>query len=131
MTSKKQQRQSPLDRFGQFVMANLRDKAIEFFDLLAQGHWKAKSLRQLQSDVKQLSDSQRSILRRCIIATTDNAIHDFLFALQELADFEDDIQVIVRGKNIAKISDGLQGEMFTADGWMAKFSAFGEPPERP
>src|SRR5262249_32852084 len=118
MTKTTRQPQSALDRFGQFLMANLRDKAIEFFDLLAQGHWKAASLQQLQSDVRQLSKSQLSVLRRCIISTTDTAIHDFLFALQELADSQDDIQVIVQGENIAKISDGLQGKIFTKDGWM-------------
>jgi hypothetical protein len=111
-------------------MTNLRDKGIEFFDLLAKGHWKAERLRQIQSDVNRLSESHRSVMRRCMITTIDGAIHDFLFALQEFADFEDDIQVIVHGENIAKISDGLQGEIFGIDGWMAKFSAFGEPPEQ-
>jgi hypothetical protein len=47
-------------------------------------------------------------------------IHDFLLAPQKLVDFEDDILVVVRGKHIAKISDGLkisdrlQGEIFKA-----------------
>jgi hypothetical protein len=120
----------PLDQFGQFLMANLRDKAIEFFDRLAEGQWKAGRLQQLQADLTGLDESQRSILRRCVVDVTDNAIHDFLFALQELADFEDDIQVVVQGQNIAKISDGLHGELFTTDGWMAKYSAFGKLPER-
>src|SRR5262249_25154812 len=97
--------------------------------LLAQGHWRAEALQQLQADLKQLSESQRAIVRRCIVNTIDGAIHDFLFALQELADFEDDIQVHVQGKHIAKISDGLHGEMFSDRGWMAKFSKYGEPPE--
>src|SRR5437879_2049811 len=117
----------PLGRFGQFLMENLRDKAIQSYDGLAKGHWKAPSLQQIQRDLKTLDKSQLAITRRSLVTAMDHGIHDFLFALQELADY--DIQVIVRGKNIAEISDGLHGELFGDEGWRAKFSAYGEPTE--
>src|SRR5262245_49357678 len=112
----------PLEQFGQFVMAKLRDRAIEHHDLLADGYWKAPSLRQLQTDLKTLSKEQLLIVRRCVVNAIDTAIHDFLFALQELGDFDNDIRVMAQGQDIAELSDGLHGEPFADDGWFAKYS---------
>jgi hypothetical protein len=63
------------------------------------------------------------------VSSVDKAIHDFLFKLQEVADFEDDIQVLVDGENGAGLSDGIHGELFGEDGWQARYSKFGKPTE--
>lgn len=115
----------PLDKFGRFVMEKLRDRPIEFFDLLAHGHWKARSLRSLQAEIAQLGEAEKALLRRAVIRTIDTAVHDFLFAIQEAHDMEQGIELLVNGTNVAEVSDGLQGEPFGADGWQAKFSRFG------
>lgn len=129
MRKKDEKPADPLDKFGKFLMVNLRDKGIENYDLVAKSHWKAPYLQQLQADLKKLTKDQKEIVRRCVVHSLDVALHDFLFALQELEDSESDIHVVVDGKNIAALSDGLQGELFTEEGWRAKFSAYGEPPE--
>ncbi len=118
-----------LDKFGRFIMENLRDPALERYDGLARGHQKAPSLAQLQADLQSLSEEQRAIVRRCVVSAVDSAIHDFLFKLQEVADFEDDIQVLVDGKNVVRLSDGIHGELFGEDGWQARYSKFGKPNE--
>ena len=119
----------PLDKFGTFLMRNLRDRAIDNYDRLAQGQWKAPKLQALQQDLAAMTEDQRRIVRDCVVDALDVGLHDFLFALQERADFENDIQVMVDGKNLAEISDGFQGELFGEDGWFARFSAYGEPPD--
>jgi len=53
-----------------------------------------------------------------------SSTHDFLFAIQEQADFEEDIQLNVANKNVAELSDGLHGEIFSESGWIKKYSAF-------
>ena len=124
-------RRESLDTFGKFLMEHLRDRAIDYYDGLASGHWKAPSLAQLQTDLQLLDERQRSIARRCVVSAVDHALHDFLFALQERADFENDIQIFVDGANIAQLSDGLQFALFTDEGWPARFSKFGESPDVP
>ena len=119
--------QESLDKFGAFLMKNLRDRAVDNHDRLAQGQYKAPKLQALQRDLAGMTEDQRRIVRACVIDALDVGLHDFLFALQERADFENDIQVMVDGKNVAEISDGLQGEIFSEDGWFARFSAYGEP----
>jgi len=42
--------------------------------------------------------------------------------VQEEAEAGNEIQILVDGENIAELSDGLQGESFSEDGWNAKFS---------
>lgn len=115
-----------LDRFGEFLVKNLRDKAIRHFDFISEQRWKAPALQRLQSEFKQFSPEQVSLIRECLISSIDSSIHDFLFAIQELSDFEDDIQVLVEGRNIVKLSEMLHGEISLDDGWFARFSDYGE-----
>ncbi len=62
--------------------------------------------------------------KTAVISTIDSAIHDFLFALQEQADFDNTIQIFVNGNNIVEMSDGIHGESFSKEGWNAKFSKY-------
>jgi hypothetical protein len=117
---------NPLNKFGEFIVENMRDRGIEFYDKLSKGLWKAPSLKLLQEELKQFDEEQLSIIRQCIVASIDNSVHDFLFALQESSDMDNDVQVVVDGHNVGKLSDGLQGELYTEDGWYSKYSSFGE-----
>ena len=118
-----------VDAFGRFLMANLRDEALEYYDLLARGHWRGPQLAQLQRDVAALAEGQRAILRRCVLATVDHAIHHFLLSLLEQDDDGGAIRVVAHGADVAALSEDLDGELYTADGWLARYSRFGEPPE--
>jgi hypothetical protein len=121
--------EAPLDVFGRFIMENLRDRGIDCLDRRLAAHCKAPSVKDLQRDLGALAEAQRALVRRAFIDAFDSAIHDFLFALQEQYDNRGPIRVRVSGKDVASLSDGLHGELFTEDGWYARFSAHGEPPE--
>lgn len=122
-------KESPLDTFGAFLMVNLRDRGIDALGSLLAAHWKAPSLQKLQAELQSLTDAQRVLVRRAFVEALDSAIHDFLFALQEESDSGGAVRVRVRGKDVASLSDGLHGELFSEEGWFARFSAHGEPPE--
>jgi hypothetical protein len=109
-----------VDKFGKFLVDNLRDKGIEFADKLLQNHWKAPAFQTIQAELYELSDSKKKFIKEAIIATIDNAIHDFLFALQEI----NDIKILVDGENIVELSDGIHGEAFSDEGWYTKYSKF-------
>jgi hypothetical protein len=115
-----------LEKFRRLVITSLRDSGIKHFDRLAVGHWKAPSLKNRQAELAKLTDEQRMVTRRCVVNCLDNALHDFLFALVEANDFDKGITLVVDGKNLAEISDGLHGEPFTDEGWIARFSEFPE-----
>jgi hypothetical protein len=118
-----------LDKFGEFVVTNLRDAAIDHADALLAAHWKAPGLKSLQADLRRLTDEQRAIVRRCVIETVDGGLHDFLFALQEQHDAGAGIAVFVEGRPVAAESDGLHGEPYSDEGWFARFSKYGPHPD--
>jgi hypothetical protein len=129
MASKKPEARDPVDKFGEFVMQKLRDPALDYVDGLLRGHWKAPASAGLQEQLGTLTAKHKEMVRRSVRSSIDTAIHDFLFALQERADFEGDIKVLVDGKDVVDLSDGIHGESFGPDGWMARFSTHGAPPE--
>jgi len=113
-----------LDKFGKFLVENLRDKGISHAEFLLNNRWKSPALQNIQHELSYLSFSQKETVKKAIISTIDSAIHDFLFALQEQADFDNEIQIIVNEDNIVELSDGIHGEAYSDDGWYAKYSKY-------
>ncbi|HEY4326095.1 MAG TPA: DUF6547 family protein [Mucilaginibacter sp.] len=87
-------KENSIDKFGKFLVENLRDKGVNYAERLLNGEWKAPALQDIQSGLGSLSNSQKEIVRKVIISTIDSAVHDFLFALQEQADYDNNIQII-------------------------------------
>ncbi|MBI3169576.1 MAG: hypothetical protein HYZ22_13920 [Chloroflexi bacterium] len=119
----------PLEYFGAFLVANLRDQALHSFDNLSAGRWKAPALKKLQFDMAKMPEAYREIARRAIVECIDSAIHDFLFALKEQADFENRIIINVDGTDVVKVSQGIHGEPYGDEGWFAKYSHYGSHPD--
>jgi hypothetical protein len=117
------------DRFGAFLMAKLRDAAIDHADALLAARWKAPGLQSLRSDLGRLTPEQRAVVRRCVIEAVESGLHDFLFALGEERDAGARIAAVVDGQDIEAQSDGLHGELYGADGWFARFSKHGPHPD--
>jgi len=108
-----------VDKFGKLLVKSLRDGAIDFYDGLARGHW--KSHEELQESLAGLSSEQRELVRRCVVSCLDQGIHGFLMALGESQFKNEGISVVVDGKDVAVLSDGLEGEPYGTRGWIAKF----------
>jgi hypothetical protein len=113
-----------LEKFGVFFVRNLRDKMFQDLEKMIRGEWKADGLQKLQERVVRLSDSDKQILRELLEHLTTAGMHDLLFALQEEADADGAIRLLVDGNEIAKLSDGLHGEIFGEDGWIAQYSSY-------
>lgn len=118
-----------LDKFGEFLMKNFRDNAIYKINTLFEGSAKAPAYQDLQNSLKSFNEEEKEILKKAFTISLDSGLHDFLFSLQESTDNHEGIELLVNGSNVAKQSDGLQGELFTEDGWLSKYSAYGEPSE--
>ena len=110
-----------LYKFGGFIIKHLFDKGFYKFIRLKKGEFNAPSLLDLQTDLKKFNDNEIDIIQTLVLEIMTSSMHDFLFAIQE---FEDDIKINVNNENVAKLSDGLHGEIFTDDGWIKKYSDF-------
>lgn len=115
---------TPLDKFGHFVMRNLRDKAINQHLKLQAGEWHTPAIQELQAAVIALPEETQRLLLSCIVDTIDTATHGLLFALQDAHDRKLGIEVMVDGTNVTEVSDGLQGELYGERGWIQRYSEY-------
>jgi len=113
-----------LKYLGEFLMMNYRDKALLTLEKAFNGKWKAQSLQDFQYVLQNLSSEQKEKLFDGFEHIITGALHDLLFSLQEGDNFKNRIHLMVDGLDAVKISDGLHGEQFTDDGWIAKFSKY-------
>ena len=111
-----------LDKFGQFFIENMIDKGIEKYYGLAKGEYNAPSLQTLQNQLSKFNPSELEVIRQLVLEVLVSASHDFLFAVQE----SDNTQILVDDENIAELSDGLHGELFSESGWLKTFSSFSD-----
>ncbi len=112
-----------VDKFGKFIVVNLRDRGIDFLERALAAEWKGPALASLQAELLRLTPEQADTVRKAVTASLDHAMHDFLFALAESADFNLGVTVTSDSIDVAKVSDGLHGEAYGDSGWIAKFSA--------
>lgn len=112
----------PLDKFGKFFVRNLRDRMIYDLDMLLRGAWKAPGAKELQEKISRFSETDKEVIGEIAEHIITAGMHDLLFAFQEEADGDGEIQVLVGGSEIAKLSDGMHGELFGNQGWIARFS---------
>jgi len=117
-----------LDAFGRFIVANLRDKSLEQFEMLRSGQLRGLQMKDVQRHFAELSEDQRQLVKEIVVDVIDTALHDLLFALQDAHDREGTIEICINGVNVAKLSGMLHGEIQGTDGWIARFSRF--PPQQ-
>jgi hypothetical protein len=63
---KKMKTVSPVDKFGKFIVENLRDKGIDFAAGLLKSHWKATSLLEIQNEIATLNDDQKTAFMKAV-----------------------------------------------------------------
>ena len=114
----------PLEKFGAFITHSLRDEMLFYLNKLLAGAWKAPELQELQKSLSQLDDAQKQLLYDVVDHITKTGMHSLLFALQEQADADGSIRVFVDGQEVAKLSDGLHGEISGDEGWIVRYSKY-------
>ena len=115
-----------VDKFGELLICQLRDPSLEHLARLVDQQDRAPSLIELQRKLAEQSGEVQNLIRACVVSCVDAGLHSFLFGLSEAHDQESGVAVVVDGVDIAEASDGLQGEPYSDQGWINRFSAFGE-----
>jgi hypothetical protein len=115
---------TPLDSFGELIAHHLRDAALRRAEAILSHSLKSPATQSLQAEVHGFSPQQREALRSVVRDAVDAGIHEFLSMLQEHSDLGGSVNVLANGQDVATLSDGLQGEVYSTNGWYARFSAF-------
>ncbi len=114
-----------LEKFGQILISEVRDEAIDKYQMIAAGTMKSVPAIELHNKLNNFTEDQLSIIRQVVVGSIDDVVHNFLWMLEQ---HEDDIDIFCSEdedstkENVRELSDGLSGEVYTDDGWIAKFS---------
>jgi hypothetical protein len=117
-----------LDNFGNACIVDVRDEAIEKYEMIVAGKLKSQQAIDQTNMLKQFSAEQLVVIRNMVVGSIDDTLHHFLWMLEQ-RDEEFNLLVAAddgRKENVTDISDGLSGEMYTADGWIAVYSNYKE-----
>jgi hypothetical protein len=114
-----------LDAFGRKLIDSVRDRTLDDIDLtltgMAQAGWEQELSRQISSS---LDRDGVLLARHLVVIAIDTALHNLLWMLET----SDQIRLVAKAPDgaavdLADVSDGLSGELWTEDGWIARFSS--------
>lgn len=107
-----------LSDFGKILMQEVRHQAVYILRGVISGKLKSESDQELHK--KLMKDTvNKEVLEEFGLYIIDETIHDFLWMFEQT----DEYKIIgPSGKSLAEISDGLCGELYTEDGWIAKYA---------
>lgn len=116
--------QDILDKFGKVIISGFKDNPLIWFDNWCNGEVAVDADIVRHKELSKLSKYQIDFIRDCIIRCLTLGIHDFLHQLTVFRESEDDVHLIINGVDLFNISDGLNYEQFSEDGWDARFSKY-------
>lgn len=115
--------QTALQLFGQLLMNKVRDEAITDWKMIIDGRMKDEASAKTREILSSFTIEQRAILQLLIPEIVDTVLHHLLWALEQQKNVH--IRVTIDNQefpSLKDISDGLPGELYTDDGWIARFS---------
>lgn len=108
-------------------MTETRDETIKMFHAIVEGSIRSERAQRLHEEFATLGSEGAEKAEHLTRAFIDETLHNVLWMFERSDRFDvverrpDGAIVSVKGA-----SDGLSGELYTADGWLARFSSFGE-----
>lgn len=107
-----------LDYFGNKLMQEVRDETISSLDMMIDDKMKGSTAQQIREKISTFNEEQLMTIKWLIPKITDLSLHNLLMMVEQ----NDDIKVMVGDNDIKEDSDGLEGELYTEDGWISRFS---------
>lgn len=109
--------------FGKVLMEEVRDRAIREMDMTLSGHMKGESAQRIRKVLRGFSAEDIEALKWLLPQVVDATIHHLLWTLET----EETINVTVSigeetSESLREVSDGLCGEVYGEDGWIALYS---------
>jgi hypothetical protein len=116
-----------LDFFGEKLITKVRDYTLGDFDSIVRGKMKSDVARKLAEDVSSLDASAQNTLERVVCHMVDRALHNLLWMIDSNPEL--DVAYLADGQptHMKTVSDGLAGELYSDDGWIAKYSRCRSP----
>ena len=117
-------KQKLLDKFGSMYIDFVHDNVLtQMFNILNNT---TKANKILAQKINKIPNEWKEIIEVMVKETLDKCLHYNLFMLQK---YEEEMQLIMHDEDyhehsLAKISDGLCGELYGEEGWIKKYSKY-------
>jgi len=111
------------DCFGEVFIRQVRDRTITEWEKIIDGRMKGVTAKKVRDEINVANSEVSKILIRMVPRIVDTAIHNVLWSLEQ----EQSVNLFVEKDgegpaNIRDESDGLAGELYGENGWIARFS---------
>lgn len=118
---------SALDKFGQLLMSEVRDRTIRQWKKIAEGRMKGEEALQLHEQFSLMTYHDQNIVMALAPEIIDIVLHNLLAMLEQEECLDISIRVCDKvASSLRDASDGLSGELYSSDGWIARFSRAAE-----
>lgn len=114
-----------IDYFGKFLMAHLRDAAIDIATGLCEDRFDDPGNRKFQAALASMPTAGRKLLLETVAYSIDAAMNEFLAQLdREMRSKKKRLLVTVDETPCTELSAALHKELHGPKGWKARFSEF-------
>lgn len=114
--------QVALDKFGQLLMKRVRDEAVTDWKMMIDGRMKGASAEKVREFLGRLSEADKKLFSQLIPGVVDTVLHHLLWTVEQESDLYVGVETDNGIENLREISDGLPGELYSDEGWIARFS---------
>jgi|WetSurMetagenome_2_1015567.scaffolds.fasta_scaffold1118757_2 hypothetical protein len=111
-----------LDAFGLLLMRRVRDEAILDWDMILDGRMKSPRAQRIRQDLAVLDERALSLISALVPRIVDTTLHHLLWILEQEKSLRLEIKTDNETTEVSSLSDGLPGELYSSDGWIARFS---------
>ena len=113
-----------LEKFGKIFISHVRDNTIHHYKKSLYGKKSVLHNKNFTS----LNNEEKQIMENIVMETIDLTMFNLLNMFEE---YSENLKLVYKDTkdieyNIEEISGGIMGELFTEDGWIAKFSKYEE-----
>ena len=107
-----------LDFFGRGLVQFVIDPVLSLFrENLVRSASAECSKHEIEQLLSKLDDKDMAVLQKVVRAAVVKTTHYFLWQAEQ-----EKITILQNGQDIAKLSDGLSGELYLDDGWLERYS---------
>lgn len=111
-----------LDNFGGLLMEGVRDWSIKELDGVIRGKSKSAAYRELSKYFKGFPSDTKDAFEKLVPIAVDITLHYFLFLIEGNPNLDLVMKTTDGVHSIKNESDGLSGEIYAQNGWIARFS---------
>jgi len=113
-----------LEKLGELLMRRVRDKAIGDWEGIVTGEMRGTTGARVRQQLTAFGPQQTNVLLKLLPQIVDTTLHHLLWTLEQ----EQSVNLLAKDEhdvfyNAREASDGLAGELYGDQGWIARFSS--------